>query len=313
MGDYSGAKLYLDSSLAIVMKGNDLFKQSLSKNNLAAFYVHLGEYDAAFKILEECISINKQHGWFEQLSFNYANMSSAFSKQGNYRPAFEYLEKYYSIDDSLKGAKVKLNIANLIASNAIKEKEIALTKSKLALAKSQDALIFRTIFLVMILTLVVIGILFWSWQSQKNKKERVQNIERLSELTQILLKKNSLLSEMEKELEKNSDLKIQIAETQNFDTNLYNQRILTVEDWSAFKTHFESAYPGYLIRLRNTYSTLTEAEERLFIFIKLNLKSKEIASMLGISIDTVKKTRYRLRKRIELTEEEDLDAFVLRF
>ena len=46
-----------------------------------------------------------------------------------------------------------------------------------------------------------------------------------------------------------------------------------------------------------------EAEERLFLFIKLNLTSQEAAAMLRISVDGVKKTRNRLRKRLGLGED----------
>ena len=119
--------------------------------------------------------------------------------------------------------------------------------------------------------------------------------------------------QLEEELANQSTIKIQETETNDFENQLYNQRILTNEDWTAFKMSFEKAYPGYLIRLRNKFAYLTEAEERLFIFIKLNLKSKEIAAILGISADSVKKTRSRLRKRLELPEETDLDEFVLAF
>ena len=81
----------------------------------------------------------------------------------------------------------------------------------------------------------------------------------------------------------------------------------------AFKAYFEKAYPGYMRRLRSAFPTLSDAEERLFLFIKLNLNRKEVAAMLGISADSVKKTRYRLRKRLLLTEEGDLDGYVRGF
>lgn len=104
-----------------------------------------------------------------------------------------------------------------------------------------------------------------------------------------------------------------MPEPSDFEKNIYDQRILTAADWSAFKIYFEKAYPGYLLRLRNAYPSLTEAEERLFLFIKLKLTNKEAAAILGISADSVKKTRTRLRKRLELDEGVDLDAYVKRF
>ena len=102
-------------------------------------------------------------------------------------------------------------------------------------------------------------------------------------------------------------------EAGDFEMNLYNQRILTAENWAAFKIYFEKAFPGYLFRLRNAFPSLTEAEERLFLFIKLNLTNKEAAAILGISADSVKKTRTRLRKRLALDEKTEIDEFVRLF
>ena len=103
------------------------------------------------------------------------------------------------------------------------------------------------------------------------------------------------------------------AEPADFEDNLFNQHILTDADWSSFKVYFEKAYPSYLRHLRSIFPALTDAEERLFLFIKLNLTTKEAATMLGISADSVKKTRNRLRKKLELGEEVVLEEFIRNF
>ncbi len=95
--------------------------------------------------------------------------------------------------------------------------------------------------------------------------------------------------------------------------SLYDQRILTEADWVAFKGYFDKAYPGYLLRLRTTYPTLSDAEERLFLFLKLNLTRKEVAAILGISPESVKKTRNRLRHRMGLGEEVELEVYIRAF
>ena len=72
-------------------------------------------------------------------------------------------------------------------------------------------------------------------------------------------------------------------------------------------------YPRYINSLRITHPDLTEAGERLFLFIKLSLTNKEAAAILGISTETIKKTRTRLRKRLNLSEEMNLDEYVKQF
>ena len=313
MGDYNSGKQYLDSAMAIIMNGSDSLNQSLSKNNLASLLIKMGEYDKAFKVLEECISINKRHGWYEQLSFNYANLSSIFSKKGDYRAAYQYLQNYHSINDSIKGAELQIKMVNLNASYQAQKKEIALNKSKLALAEKHRSLIKRNFFILILSIVAIVVLIVWRLQVRKKQNEITLHKENLQQLTNMLLQKNTMLSELEEKLSNRESDKIQTAETNDFESTLYNQHILTHDDWTAFKIRFEKAYPGYLLKLRVKYLTLTAAEERLFLFIKLKLKTKEIASILGISVDSVKKTRNRLRKRLELAEEIDLDAFVLSF
>lgn len=120
------------------------------------------------------------------------------------------------------------------------------------------------------------------------------------------------LGQLEDKDQKNTLQEASDQESPDFE-HLYNQRILTPEDWAIFKVHFEKTYPGYLLRLRSVHSTLSEAEERLFLFLKLQLTRKEIADILGISPDSVKKARTRLRKRLELEREDSLEDFVQSF
>ncbi|MBL7781860.1 MAG: hypothetical protein JNM22_11635, partial [Saprospiraceae bacterium] len=50
--------------------------------------------------------------------------------------------------------------------------------------------------------------------------------------------------------------------------------------------------------------------ERLSLLLKINLHRQEIATMLGVSDSTVKKGRARLRRRLALSEEQSLEAFL---
>lgn len=118
---------------------------------------------------------------------------------------------------------------------------------------------------------------------------------------------------MDKEIShfRKSEETMQISNTNK--NNLYNKRILTNSDWFAFKASFEDSYPGYIRKLNKHHGYLSEAEQRIFLFIKLGFTSKDISSVLGISVDSVKKTRYRLKKRLDLDENESLDDYVKNF
>ncbi|MBK9567756.1 MAG: helix-turn-helix transcriptional regulator [Saprospiraceae bacterium] len=84
---------------------------------------------------------------------------------------------------------------------------------------------------------------------------------------------------------------------------------MSPEDWTAFKQSFDKVYSGFIVRLRSSFN-LSEAEERLFILLKIKLTKLEIATIQGISPDTVKKTRNRLRKRLGLSIDDSLEQFI---
>ncbi len=348
MGDHPGAKKYLDSSMAIIMAGKNIFKQSGAKNNLAALLIKMGEYDRALKILEEYIVINKQHGWHELLSFNYANMSNLFSKKGDYYAAFTYLQDYYLINDSLKGAELQIKMVNLNAGYMAQKKELVLKQQQVDLLTARQKVVMRNWIIGVFVFFFLLKLVLWVLYNKRVKNEKLQSKKNLDAITRILIEKNSLLAALEEKVSTAAFSSIAAAnslaeekrleeekpeeavfieeenvvehekheepdETNGFEKNIYNQRILTPADWSAFKIYFEKAFPGYLLRLRNAHPKLTEAEERLFLFIKLKLTNKEAAAILGISADSVKKTRTRLRKRLGIHENIDLETYITTF
>ncbi|HET9433765.1 MAG TPA: hypothetical protein VFO37_08415, partial [Chitinophagaceae bacterium] len=98
-------------------------------------------------------------------------------------------------------------------------------------------------------------------------------------------------------------------QVQNFSKVLHST-ILTDDDWEQFKKAFESVYPNFFATLRFRFVDITAAELRLAALIKMNLSLKEAANTLGISADSVKKSRYRLKKKIVLSEEDSLEEFI---
>jgi hypothetical protein len=86
--------------------------------------------------------------------------------------------------------------------------------------------------------------------------------------------------------------------------------ILTDEDWERFKTTFQEVYPNFFAGLRYRFPAITASELRLSALIKMNLSLREAADMLGISTSSVKKSRYRLKKRLGLKDEESLEDFI---
>lgn len=320
-GNYAEAKIYLDSSIAIAMDGTDVYVQMTFKNNLADFYGNIGEFDKAINLLKESIPINKQNKWADILVYNYGVLYKIYEKKKDYPNAYRYLQSYNRINDSLYGAETQLKIAAIKTKAENEKRNAALKQKQMELSNAKQTMEIILLLVILGITIISFFIARLIGRTKKTKAALLQNKENLNALTQLLIKKNSLLAEQDEaflKLKKDNAASAKhtqntITEPEDFEKNLYNQRILTKEDWLSFKIYFEKAYPGYLFRLRNNYATLTEAEERSFLFIKLNLKNKEVAAILGISVDSVNKTRSRLRKRLNLPDAIDLDEYVKNF
>ncbi len=77
-----------------------------------------------------------------------------------------------------------------------------------------------------------------------------------------------------------------------------------------FFKHFENVHPQFYQKLDERSANLTKQDKRVLAYIKMRLTSKEIAQLLGVNYESVNTSRYRLRKKLHLTKEEDLDEFI---
>lgn len=84
-------------------------------------------------------------------------------------------------------------------------------------------------------------------------------------------------------------------------------------DWVLFESYFNSAHHNFLDRLRQQYSDLTTGDLRICCLLRMNLSTKEIASLMNVSVRAIELRRYRLRKRLGLEGETNLVDFLMNF
>lgn len=299
--NYSESEKYIDSAIILAKENKDLYKVMLYQNNKASLLSGLKKYNKALAIYNECESINIENKWSNLLKVNYVGKSVLYEELGDYKSAIEYLKKYHTINDSLNGANVLVKVNDLELKYKVKDTELQLEINEKKLERNYWFL-FTALFLLIILFLV------WRVNVKENKIELEEHKTKLVELTNKIIEKNNEIIKQQ-ELINNKENK----EPTEIEFEFRNQKILTDTDWTSFKSYFEKAFPNYIQKLRKKFQKITDAEERLFLCIKLNLRSKETALMLGISAESVKKSRNRLRKKINLNVEDDLEVFVGNF
>jgi AraC family chitin signaling transcriptional activator len=86
---------------------------------------------------------------------------------------------------------------------------------------------------------------------------------------------------------------------------------LNKHEWETFETNLNQIHNEFIINLSKKHPNLTSKDVKLCIYLKMNLSSKEIAPMMNISFRGVELQRYRLRKKLNLIQNENLAQFLL--
>jgi len=92
---------------------------------------------------------------------------------------------------------------------------------------------------------------------------------------------------------------------------LLNNNMNTEEDWKTFLLKFEEKHTGFFKKMKTLYPQLTNSDLRLCACLKLNLETKEIASLMNLSVRAVENSRYRLRKKLNILPSQNLNEFFL--
>jgi DNA-binding CsgD family transcriptional regulator len=112
-----------------------------------------------------------------------------------------------------------------------------------------------------------------------------------------------------------------MASVQDKDAHYHFRKILKAieseisleNNWEQFELHFNQIHQDFLVRLRKEFPLLTHGDIKLCAYLRLNLSSKEIAPLLNLSIRGIEASRYRIRKKMNLSAEVNLTEFILRY
>ncbi|MCB0700457.1 MAG: hypothetical protein H6551_07510 [Chitinophagales bacterium] len=246
----------------------------------------------------------------------YRRLGEVKADLGKYKIAYKYTDTAKLIRDSLS---IKVSAVKL------KEIEKDYARSKLVTAQQlleleqKNALLQRNL----LITIVIVGgllatLIIGFYRKRKDLLEKEKNVakydlkasqDKLAVFTNTIQEKNKLLEGLEKKLTSyESDEKtVEYAETIS---EMQGSTILTDDDWIDFRKNFDKAHPGYLSRLQKNHPTLSQAELRYIVLAKINLSTKEMASVLGVTAGSVRTTKSRLIKKIGFENEDELKELI---
>jgi DNA-binding CsgD family transcriptional regulator len=150
-------------------------------------------------------------------------------------------------------------------------------------------------------------------RNEKLREEIKNKDKELANSTMLTIQKNKFLISLKQEMAKvNSEMINDIAKRHNkqlirkIDNEINNEK-----NWKVFEKHFMDVHKEFLIKIKNEYPQISPAELRLCACLRMNISSKEIASLLNISLRGVEASRYRLRKTLDLDRKQNLTDFIL--
>lgn len=133
--------------------------------------------------------------------------------------------------------------------------------------------------------------------------------------TSSLVKKNQAMQSLLEELERQKE-----ALGERYPNKLYTRMKALIENtlndqdsWAVFEAYFNTAHQSFTERLSREYADITSGDLRICCLLRMNLSTKEIASLLNVSVRAVELRRYRLRKRLLLDGDTNLVEFLIRY
>lgn len=297
-------------ALQINLKIGNIYQSVPCRQNIAWEYAHLHQYDKALALYYECLQLNKVNKWDEFLIYTYAGLVEIYTVKEQFDSAFYYEQAYHHLKDSVVGSEVQTDILEMETRALRQDQDHQIRENEAALVAQKK----RTVGIIFLGAILLLSSgLGWYFRYWKHRGV----VEKLAQTKNALAETQATLSERFEESDPQKVASQENAKTR-MSTNVpvvdsYPSQILTIDDWYTFKTLFEKNHPAYLHRLRTAHPEMSEAEERLFLLLKLNLTTQEIAYMLNIQLGSVKKARIRLRKRLNLQSEDSLSGYINSF
>ncbi|MCL6267113.1 tetratricopeptide repeat protein [Flagellimonas myxillae] len=292
-------------------------------NALAAVHAGLNNNNLAISYYSKSIEHINKGGSKANLSNAYKGRSELYARLSNHKLAYDDHLYHKQLSDSIYNNTKSQQIGELKTIYEIekKEQQIAMQEKDIAVLEKEAQISYQQKLLLgggLGLALIVLGLGFYGFRQKvkrnKLEKEKVdaQLAFKKKELTTHALhlaKKNEVLESVKlkaralKEKEGGSGYQ-ELIKTINFDQQ-------DDKNWESFTQYFEQVHKDFATNVKKRFPEVTKNELRFMALMKMNMSSKEIATILNISTDGIKKARQRLRKKMGLSPNDSLENIVL--
>jgi len=310
----------LDEAEALLeedFQGSLLTGQDLSALNasvaLAKLMLKSKNLERARKYLETADSISDTLWTLQETILTW---SDYFVLAGDWQQAYFFRKRAHEMEDSVNQKATTREFYRAREQHALFRQKEVMNQTLLAQETARKAAQRNFIISICILALIISGfsVLFYL------KSREQQIIQR--HLQERLAENREELDRYVKRLQHHNELSLGIEEhirsvSPNIDQETIRALLLQFtfskeEDWEQFKNLFGEVHRDFLNHLQQQSFSLTPGEIRLLVLLKLEFNNREIACTLGISLEGVKKSKQRLRKKIQDTTDPELSGLLKR-
>lgn len=343
---YDSAYSYYQKALTLTQQTRDEIGQIEIINNLGDVFRKTGRYQQGLSHSREAMQRATRLGEKYQLSAALRDIAKTYRLLNQPDSAYDYLERSRDLVDAIYATENTRQIALLQTLYEVERKDREIVQ--LNAQKRIDFIIILSTSIVLVL-IGFLGAVIISRQRLKIRNEQALNkqnqqiFQAQNALMQVELKnqqleeenlkgqlelkhkeltthtlqiiqKNQVLEELKEDLtailkDDKRDQKKQIKQLVDKISLNFSQD----KHWDDFRTIFDQVHPYFFTQLTQQFPDLTATDLRQIALLKINISSADMATLLGISPDSLRVSRYRLRKKLGLSEGESLSAYIQRF
>lgn len=261
-------------------------------------YVETGNAAKGLPMMEAAAHEFEKQQWVESIHWAYKLLLDVYGKLGITDKATALYPEYNRLNDSITASERSNAViaADIRYKASRKEAEIKQLNATLISVRQRMVVTWTLIALAAITVIAVVYRII-----KKNRSKRQHLNRYICELLTSQEELNSRLQTLISEIDCSS---IEHAK------GVITPSLIKNNDVGKFRRTFELLYPEWLGRLRAQAPKLTQNDELLCMLIYLKQTPEEISNCLSITRMSLNSARYRIRGKLGLPKETDLDQYI---
>jgi tetratricopeptide (TPR) repeat protein len=311
-----------EEALLLYQAHKDNYVKTL--NQYLVFLYNHQNYEAILDYHQKFSNINNFQIGARDLLQHYTILAQTNEHLGYYREATGFYQKTIQLKDSLEKEGSYALAKSLQAkyqNEIILQKNINLQEKIQSEKRKQWAIVGFS--LAVLSFLMSLSVSYWLKLRNKNKLTRSLEIQLKAE-QELLQFKECLIDQQKQELlskslENNSLTKL-VSKITDKISDLDSQTATQIEDLkrglspyhelNKLKFEFDRLYPHFKEEILKNFPALSKNDILFLSFMKLKFTLKEIATILGITHQSVISKKYRIMKKMKLNRDIDLYDFI---